>query len=123
MGENGRRVGYTNGMSTLRAGPMRTRERRAARGLEARAALARMVMLAGTVVFAVIVIGILLVVLGANQSNTLVSAAHDAARWLAGPFDQLFTFDNHKTEIAVNWGIAAVVYAAVARLIARVLLR
>jgi hypothetical protein len=110
-------------MSTFRAGPLRTRERRAARGLEARAALARMVMLAGSVVFAIVVVGILLVVLGANQANTLVSAALDAARWLAGPFDQLFTFDSHKTEIAVNWGIAAVVYAAVARLVARVLLR
>ena len=99
------------------------RERRYGYGLPARAALARLVMLAAAVVAAIVVIGILLVVLGANQSNTLVDAAMDAARWLAGPFRDLFTFDSHKTTIAVNWGIAAVVYFAVGRLIARLLAR
>jgi|tagenome__1003787_1003787.scaffolds.fasta_scaffold19317230_2 hypothetical protein len=110
-------------MTTLRAGRMANRDRRAARGIEARAAVARILMLIGSIVFAILAIGILLVVLGANQENQLVSTALDAARWLAGPFDQLFDLKNHKTEIAVNWGIAAVVYAAVARLLARMLLR
>jgi hypothetical protein len=99
------------------------RERRLGYGLPARAALARMVTLVAAVVAAVIVIGILLVVLGANQSNELVNAGTDAARWLAGPFRDLFTFDSHKTTIAVNWGIAAVVYLGVGRLIARLLVR
>jgi hypothetical protein len=110
-------------MSTLRAGRMSTRERRTARGVEARAAVARIITLIGSIVFAILVIGILLVVLGANRDNQLVSAALDAARWLAGPFDQLFNLKDPKVEIAVNWGIAAVVYAAVARLLARIVLR
>ena len=52
-----------------------------------------------------------------------VEAVRDAARFLAGPFDGLFTLDSNKAEKAVNWGIAAVVWYAVARLIARLLLR
>jgi hypothetical protein len=99
------------------------RERRYGYGLPARAALARMVTLVAAVVAAIVVIGILLVVLGANQSNDLVKAVMDAARWLAGPFRDLFSLDSHKATVAVNWGIAAVVYLAVGRLIARLLLR
>jgi hypothetical protein len=99
------------------------RERRYGYGLPARAALARMVTLVAAVVAAIVVIGILLVVLGANQSNELVKAIMDAARWLAGPFRDLFSLDSHKATVAVNWGIAAVVYLAAGRLIARLLLR
>jgi hypothetical protein len=99
------------------------RQRRYGYGLPARAAIARLVTLVAAAVAAIIVVGILLVVLGANESNSLVKALMDAARWLAGPFRNLFTFDNHKTTIAVNWGIAAVVYLAVGRLIARVIAR
>jgi hypothetical protein len=109
-------TGYSPSMSTYR-------ERRYGYGLPARAALARVVTLIAVVVAAILVIGILLVVLGANQSNTLVDALMDAARWLAGPFRDLFSFDNHKTAIAVNWGIAAVVYLAVGRLLARLMVR
>jgi hypothetical protein len=99
------------------------RERRYGYGLPPRTALARLITLFAAVVAAIIVIGILLIVLGANQSNALVDAGMDAARWLAGPFRDLFTFDSHKTTVIVNWGIAAVVYLAVGRLIARLLVR
>lgn len=85
--------------------------------------LARLVMLVAWGVAAVIVAGILLVVLEANPSNSIVEAVTDAARWLAGPFKDLFSLDNAKTEIAVNWGIAAVVYLAAASLVARLLRR
>jgi hypothetical protein len=99
------------------------------RGAAARAArrgawtLARLVNLVAGVVATIVVLGILLVVLEANRSNDIVNAALDAARWLAGPFKDLFTLDNHKTEVAVNYGIAAVVYLAVGGLIARLLRR
>jgi hypothetical protein len=89
----------------------------------ARASLARAVMIAATAVALILVAGILLVVLGANQSNDIVKVVHDAARFLAGPFDGLFTLDSNKAEKAVNWGIAAVVWYALGRLIARLLLR
>ena len=38
-------------------------------------------------------------------------------------FDDLFNLQRHKVEVAVNWGIAAVVWYAVGRLLARLLLR
>ena len=103
-------------MGTMRA-------QRYAGAAAARASVARAVILIGTVVAAVIVVAILLVVLGANHSNELVKAVHDAGRFLAGPFDHLFDLKRNKAETAVNWGIAAVVWYAVARIIARLLLR
>lgn len=89
----------------------------------ARASVARAIILAGTAVALVLVLGIVLVVLGANPSNDLVQLVRDAANFLAGPFDGLFNLERFKVEVAVNWGIAAVVWYAVARLIARLLLR
>lgn len=85
--------------------------------------LARLVMLVAWLVVAVIVAGILLVVLEANPTNGVVEAVTDAARWLAGPFKDLFTIENAKTAVAVNWGLAALVYLVVASLIARLLRR
>jgi hypothetical protein len=89
----------------------------------ARASLARFVILVASAVALVLVAGILLVVLEANRSNDIVHAVRDAASFLAGPFDGLFTLDSNKAEKAVNWGIAAVVWYAIGRLIARMLLR
>jgi hypothetical protein len=83
--------------------------------------LARIVRLATKVAAGVIVVGILLYVLEANASNDVVSAVMDAGRWLVGPFDDLFSIDKPKVEIAVNWGIAAAVWLAVGMLIARLL--
>ncbi len=81
---------------------------------------ARTVGLIGTLV---LVAGILLVVLEANRSNELVQFVRDAASLLAGPLDSLFTLDSNKAERAVNWGLAAVVWVAIGRLVARLLLR
>ena len=89
----------------------------------ARASLARAVILVATAVAAVLLLGIALVVLEANPANDLVQFVRDAAGFLAGPFDDLFNLQRHKVEVAVNWGIAAVVWYAVGRLIARLLLR
>jgi hypothetical protein len=83
--------------------------------------LARVVQLVVSVVVLIIVAGILLVVLKANPSNSIVSQVHDWARWLAGPFDGIFSFRNARVAIAVNWGIAAVVYLFVGGLIARLI--
>jgi hypothetical protein len=84
---------------------------------------ARIIKLVAAAVAGVIVLGILLFVLGANQSNWFVEAVMDAGRWLVQPFDDLFTIDNRKTELAVNWGIAAAVYYLAAMLIAVLLAR
>jgi hypothetical protein len=89
----------------------------------ARASIARALTLAATAVALVLVAGILLVVLEANRSNEIVQVVRDAATFLAGPFDGLFTLENNQTETAVNWGIAAVVWFALGRLLARLILR
>lgn len=70
-----------------------------------------------------LVLAIVFAVLEANRSNDIVQLVRDAAGILAGPFDGLFTLDSNKAEKAVNWGIAAVVWLALGRLVARLLLR
>jgi hypothetical protein len=70
-----------------------------------------------------IVLGIVFVVLKANPKNTIVKDVHDVAKFLVGPFDDLFTPKDHKLAIAINWGIATVVYVIVGRIIARLLRR
>src|SRR4051794_41785050 len=83
--------------------------------------LARIVRLIGSLVVGLIVIGILLVVLGANESNSIVSTLLDGARWLVGPFKNVFHLSDAKANVAVNWGLAAGVYAVVTAVIVRVL--
>jgi hypothetical protein len=83
--------------------------------------LARVVHLVVSVIVLIIVAGILLLVLKANASNSIVSEVHDWARSLAGPFDGMFSFHNAHVAIAVNWGIAAVVYSFAGGLIARLI--
>jgi hypothetical protein len=63
----------------------------------------------------------LLVVLGANESNSIVSTIHDWGNWLTQPFHDVFHLKNAKTNLAVNWGLAAVVYAAIAAIVTRLL--
>jgi hypothetical protein len=83
--------------------------------------LVRAVQLVVSIVVLIIVAGILLVVLKANATNSIVSEVHSWARWLAGPFDGMFSFHSANDAIAVNWGIAAVVYLFVGVLIARLI--
>jgi hypothetical protein len=103
-------------MATIRAN-------RYAGSAAARASVARAIVLIGTVVALILVAGIVLVLLGANSGNGLVKAVLDAGKFLAGPFAGLFKPSDAKVRIAVNWGLAAVVWYALARVIARVLVR
>jgi hypothetical protein len=86
-------------------------------------ALARLVRTAAWLVALVIVVGIVLVLLGANMSNVIVRDIHDAASFLVGPFKNVFSPKSHKVDVAVNWGLAAVVYLLVGSLIAGLLVR
>jgi hypothetical protein len=85
--------------------------------------LARIVTLITWLVVAVIVAGILLIVFDANAGNQIVKAIHDAARFLVGPFKDMFSLSSRKGTIALNWGIAAAIYLIVGSLIARLLRR
>jgi hypothetical protein len=77
-------------------------------------ALARAIELAGTAVTLVLLAGIALVLLKANRDNDIVHAIRSAA----DPFNGMFELDNPRTSIAINWGIAAAVYYAAARVLA-----
>jgi hypothetical protein len=83
--------------------------------------LVRAVQLVVSILVLIIVAGILVVVLKANPANSIVSEVHSWAHSLASPFDGMFSFHNASTAIAVNWGIAAVVYLLMGGLIARLI--
>ena len=83
--------------------------------------MARIVTLIALLAFLVIATGIVLIVLDANPGNAVVQVVTDAARFLVGPFDGLFTVGNQKLETAINWGIAAFVWLILGILLARLL--
>ena len=87
------------------------------------ALIARVVFVLSAIAAAVIVLGIVFVVLEGNKDNSIVSASTDAAEFLAGPFDELFTPDSRKLGIGVSWGIAALVYVVAGRLLAGLIKR
>ena len=99
---------------------------RARAGLAARRGLwgvARIVSLITSVVVGLIVIAIVLVLLEANRDNAIVDWLVSAGDWLSNPFHGIFSPDGRKAQVAVNWGLAAVVYAVVGGFIARLLRR
>jgi hypothetical protein len=83
--------------------------------------LARFVQLVLSVVLFVIAAGILLALLKANPGNSVVSEVHGWGRWLVGPFNGMFSFHHARVAVAVNWGIAAVVYLFAGGLISRLI--
>jgi hypothetical protein len=85
--------------------------------------IARIVSLITALVVGLIVVGILLVLFEANRSNELVDWVLNAGEFLVEPFDNVFKPDGQKARVGVNWGLAAVVYALVGGLIARLLRR
>jgi hypothetical protein len=88
-----------------------------------RGGAAGIVELVTSVVVTIIVIGIVLVLLGANRHNTLVGWFLDASRWLTTPFHGVFSGRPPKQDALLNWGLAAVVYAIVGGLAARLAAR
>jgi hypothetical protein len=49
----------------------------------------------------------------------VVADIHDAGQWLVTPFRNVFSVSGSKLHLAVNWGLAAVVYLLVGSLLAR----
>lgn len=85
--------------------------------------LGRVIVAITGIIALVIAIGILFHVLKANPDNAIVSLVNDAAGFLVGPFDQMFKLKDPRAEIAVNWGIALLVYVLVGRLLAKLVER
>jgi hypothetical protein len=85
--------------------------------------VARIVRLITSVVVGLLLLAIVLVLLEANRDNAIVKALLDAGAWLAEPFDNVFSMDSRKERIAVNYGLAALVYGIAGALIARLVRR
>ena len=81
--------------------------------------LVRVVQLVVSLVVLIIVAGILLALLKAHPGNSVVSEVHGWGRWLVGPFNGMFSFRHARVALAVNWGIAAVIYLFAGGLISR----
>jgi hypothetical protein len=117
-------------MATIaqRSGRFRGRAGRAKAkaGVAARRGLwgvARIVSLITSIVVGLIVLAIVLILLEASRSNGIVDAFVSAGDWLSQPFQGIFSLDSHKATVAVNWGLAALVYAVIGGFIARLLRR
>lgn len=98
-------------------------------GTEIRSKAASVVWGIAVVCATLLVVGALLIALGANPDNVIRDFFVGAAEFLDGPFtrqDGLFTFDGDNAEtlsVLVNWGLAAVVYLVIGSLIKRLLRR
>jgi hypothetical protein len=84
-----------------------------------RASAANVISTITFIVVGIIVIGIVLVLLGANRNNMIVGWFYDAGNWLTTPFHGIFNKANVKTNVLLNWGLAAIVYAFVGGFLAR----
>ena len=71
------------------------------------------------VIAGIIIVGIVLVLIKANQNNDIVHFILQIGHFFAKPFEDLFPQDNPRQDILVNWGIAAIVYLLVGAIIAR----
>ncbi len=92
-----------------------------------RVRVASIVWLVAVVCAAILAVGALLVALHANQDNPIVKLVLQAADALDGPFGRengIFTFhgkDAATKSALVNWGIAAVVYLVIGKVLDRII--
>ncbi|MFI0452351.1 hypothetical protein [Actinomadura sp. 6N118] len=80
-------------------------------------AVAWFISLVTTVVVLILAVHIVFVAFEANTANDLVNTVGDWADDLAWQFKDVFQPDDHKVEVAVNYGLAALVYLIVGRIL------
>lgn len=69
-------------------------------------------------------LGIVLRLVDANASNSIVKGIHEGANFFAGGFNGLAKSAGHpKREISIDWGVALLVYLIGGGLIARMISR
>jgi len=86
--------------------------------------VAALVWLIAVLAAAILAVGALLVALDANPENDVVDFFRTLARDIDGPFSDVFTFDgdNAQTkERLVNWGLAAIAYLVVGKILDRII--
>ena len=74
-------------------------------------------MFAAGLIALILVLHIILVLIGANSTNTIVSTDADWARHLAAWFDGLFTTSSAKWNTLLDYGLATLVYLTIGRLL------
>jgi hypothetical protein len=94
----------------------------------ARSKLASLVWLVAVLCALLLAVGALLIALKANEENSIVEFVISGAEVLDGPFsltDGIFTFpenaEGRVKSALVNWGIAAVVYLVIGKVLDRVI--
>ena len=91
-----------------------------------RSKIASVVWLIAVICALFLAVGALLIALNANEENSIVQFVLDGADLLDGPFSRdngIFTFDGKDAatkSALVNWGIAAVVYLLIGKVVDRV---
>ena len=85
--------------------------------------VATVVRWAGLVVVVILVIRVLLTVGGANPANGITSFITSWSDPLAWGFKDLFTPDDAKLRVLVNYGIAALFWLIVSSVLARIIRR
>ena len=126
--------GDTPSPSTARDVPFPEKSRRRstegtmrARTNALRTKIASVVWLVAVVCALFLAVGALLVALKANQDNAIVQFVLNGADFLDGPFSRdngIFTFhgsDAATKSALVNWGIAAVVYLVIGKILDRLI--
>jgi hypothetical protein len=95
--------------------------------LAVRSKIASLVWLIAVVCALFLAVGALLIALNANEGNSIVQFVLDGADLLDGPFSRengIFTFDGKDAETKsalVNWGLAAVVYLIIGKILDRII--
>jgi hypothetical protein len=117
---------------TAEGGSTRTRRRASGASIKAgadaaRTRIASLVWLVAVVCALFLAIGALLIALDANEKNAIVKFVLQGAGLLDGPFNRsngVFTFagkDAAVKDALVNWGIAAVVYLMIGKILDRLI--
>lgn len=84
--------------------------------------VASIVWLAAVLCAAVLALGALFTALSqTNESNEMVRWVLDRGHDLVGPFGDLFRLETAKNTLLVNWGIAALAYLAVGKVLERII--
>jgi hypothetical protein len=73
------------------------------------------------VVSAIIILAIIFVAADASTGNAIVSHVDEWANTLTSPFHGIFHVSSHTGTIALNYGLAVIVYVIAAELVVRLL--
>jgi hypothetical protein len=83
----------------------------------------RVIEILAIVIAVILVLHIVFVLLGANAGNDIVRTIGDWATWFATWFLNMFTPSSYKLAVTLNYGLAAICYLLVGRILATVINR